>query len=61
MELKYRGVAYQPSAPSLEAPSLEGIGIFRGSRYEFKRYSAQARMRVQAPLELTYRGVRYSR
>jgi hypothetical protein len=58
MQLKYRGIAYQPSVQAVEVTAPEQIGTYRG----LPCYAAQPIVRQShRGLELTYRGVRYTR
>ena len=58
MQLKYRGHSYETAAPSLETTVIEQPGIFLCHQFTIR----QVRMaQQQQPVELTYRGVRYSR
>lgn len=55
--MKYRGIHYQASAPSLEMTVTEKPGIFLGNSFTLRQ--VQAPRRSQTP-ELKYRGVSYS-
>ncbi|WP_346293804.1 DUF4278 domain-containing protein [Sphaerothrix gracilis] len=57
MQLKYRGQSYQTTAPSLETTVSEQPGIFLGHHFTIRQVQTLQR---RQPVELTYRGVRYS-
>ncbi|MBD0334287.1 MAG: DUF4278 domain-containing protein [Cyanobacteria bacterium Co-bin13] len=59
MNLSYRGVTYNPSAPSVETRLSEETSTFLGVRYSRKQ--PQVAERSQFPEELTFLGRRYTR
>lgn len=56
MELKYRGVAYTPKAQTSVYP-FTAKGCYRGRPIQIG--VTQPHRGLQAPLQLTYRGVQY--
>jgi hypothetical protein len=58
MNLKYRGVGYVPSVMAVPVVETGETGTFLGKPYTLKQPQVALR---QAPTELVYRGVRYSR
>jgi hypothetical protein len=58
MELTYRGKSYDISTLDLEAALTGEKATFLGQSYNRKQYNIITR---QPSVELTYRGVRYSR
>ncbi|MBE7384749.1 MAG: DUF4278 domain-containing protein [Leptolyngbya sp. SIO1E4] len=58
MNFTYRGITYQSSINGTEAPITEQTGTFLGKHYQMKQTQVAQR---QPSVELTYRGVRYSR
>lgn len=59
MSFTYRGQAYDPAIPALDAPTPEQMATFRGQTYRPKRYTVH--QRYQPSGEFSYRGVRYQR
>lgn len=59
MQLKYRGIAYQPSVSATEATTTTETGLFLGARFSRKQYVVPQRQQPQS--ELTFMGRRYSR
>ncbi|MEO1067846.1 MAG: DUF4278 domain-containing protein [Cyanobacteria bacterium J06638_6] len=58
MELTYRGKSYEVSTPDVEATLTGEKATFLGKSYNRKQYNVSTR---QPSVELTYRGIRYSR
>ncbi|HEY9736588.1 MAG TPA: DUF4278 domain-containing protein [Trichocoleus sp.] len=59
MNLTYRGVVYNASAPNVEVTETDQNGTFLGARFSRKQYQV-AHRRPQAE-ELTFLGRRYTR
>lgn len=59
MQVSYRGVAYQPQTPAIEATETQEIGLFLGNPFPIKHYTVKQRYSV--PVQLRYRGVNYNR
>lgn len=59
MELTYRGIPYNTSAPTVESTATEETGTFLGARFPQKHY--QVSYRRPSAEELTFLGRRYSR
>lgn len=57
MQLKYRGIAYQSSAPISEIIDTPETGMFLGARFNRKQYTAPQRQHLQK--ELTFLGRQY--
>lgn len=58
MELKYRGISYNTSAPSVEGTETTEPGVFRGARFTLKRY--QVRATTQPIEQLRFLGRTYT-
>ena len=59
MQLTYRGQTYNKSMPATEASVLAEEGLFLGAR--FKRKRSYTRRPQQPPVQLVYRGAKYTR
>ncbi|MEM9907080.1 MAG: DUF4278 domain-containing protein [Cyanobacteria bacterium P01_D01_bin.44] len=59
MKLTYRGKTYEATSPAVEVSETLQEGLFLGTRYKVKQHNVA--IRHQAPTQLTYRGVRYTR
>ena len=59
MKLTYRGIAYEPSFPTVETTQTERIGLYRGSTVAIRQVTAKQRR--SAPAHLKYRGAEYTR
>lgn len=58
MNLSYRGIAYQTTAPTVEAVETEYTGHFLGRSFPIKRFNVNKQHTDS--VSLTYRGSRYS-
>jgi Domain of unknown function (DUF4278) len=58
MNLSYRGIAYQTTAPTVEAIETEHTGRFLGKSFPIKRFNIAKRHTDS--IVLTYRGTHYS-
>ena len=63
MELTYRGATYIVPSRTVESYETPHEGVFLGARFKLKKsYASRAHRRsYQKPIQLTYRGVDYSR
>jgi hypothetical protein len=61
MELRYRGISYTAAAPSVEGEQTGETGTFLGAHFDLRRYPFQTRLLGHKPVEMSYRGIRYSR
>ncbi|GAB4295903.1 MAG: DUF4278 domain-containing protein [Oscillatoriaceae cyanobacterium] len=57
MQLRYRGISYESTPPSVEITQTEAVGKYRGLDWRF--YGIKKAPVQQATLDLKYRGVAY--
>lgn len=60
MKLTYRGVPYTPTTAPAEVQETNTEGRFLGARFKMKKTRVHRRS-YQSPVQLTYRGVNYTR
>lgn len=63
MELTYRGATYTAASATTKVYETDKEGVFLGARFKMKQphVSRVHRRSYQAPVQLTYRGVNYTR
>ncbi len=63
MELTYRGATYIAPSTTAEVFETEKEGVFLGAHFKIKRSHPNRvhRRAYQQPIQLTYRGVHYTR
>jgi len=59
MKLSYRGTSYDVSLPQLESDGIETVGLYRGAPATRKHFHIETGQHNR--VEMTYRGVKYTR